>query len=90
MAKEERSPIDAKRMRGATAIGVILIFVGILIFFYGIYCIVMWGLGDRVAGVIGIVLIMLLGTAIMAAGGALAFIGTFRKIFGRRNRRSLY
>ncbi|MDR0335328.1 MAG: hypothetical protein LBH69_05550 [Methanomassiliicoccaceae archaeon] len=86
------SPIDAKRTPGVVVIGAILMAVGMIIFFFAIYSLVMWALGNYSSfGLFGSILVMFLGTMVMAAGGVCVFMSAFRMLFGRRRRRrSLY
>jgi len=91
MENDGGSPIDAKYMPGATFIGAILMVVGMAVFFFAVYSLVMWGLGEYSSfGLFGSILVMMLAVAIIAIGSIFTFAGIFRRIFGRRGRRILY
>jgi hypothetical protein len=85
------SPIDAKRMPGTIFIGVIIMVLGMILFFYAVYSLVMWGLEkDSPFGLAGSIIVIILSSGVIAVGSILMFAGTLNRLFGRRNRRLLY
>jgi len=91
MTKYGDSPIDAKRMPGTVFIGAVMMIIGMIVFFFAVYSLVMWGLGEYSSfGLIGSILVIMLSAVIIAIGSVFTFFGVFRRIFGRRGRRLLY
>ena len=88
MDKGESSPIDAKKFPLPVVIGGLLLAIGLIVAFYGIYCLVMSAIGEHFMGFIGAFITMGIGVIIMAVGGIFLFAGTIRKF--SRGRRILY
>jgi uncharacterized protein YjeT (DUF2065 family) len=93
MAKYGDSPMDAKRIPALILVGLILVVIGIIVFFYAIYCIVMWGIGDQnMSELPWNIIRIFIGGAIIMAGVLLSSFGLFGKLMGGRRsiRRMLY
>jgi len=86
-----RSSIDAKTTHLSLILGILMIFIGIAVFFYAIYSIVMWGLGENAPfGLFGSILVMMLGCGIITIGSMIAFVGVLSRLSGRRKGRTPY
>ena len=85
------SPIDAKRMPAAIAVGAILLILGIIVTAWGLYSIVSAAMdGLDGFGLVGGLLITPLGILLSLVGGALIVFGIAGKLFGGRYRRIMY
>jgi uncharacterized membrane protein len=68
-----------------------MMFGGLAIAAYGLYCIVMSILGKASAfGLIGGILLLPVGMLLLIVGSIMVFFGTARKLMGRKNKRMMY
>ncbi|MCL2143099.1 MAG: hypothetical protein FWH44_02425 [Methanomassiliicoccaceae archaeon] len=91
MADGGSSPIDAKRLPAAFAIGIILVILGVIVVLFAIYSIVAWAVGAYSAlGIVGGLLVMPVGILLLVIGGIMASLDIFMRVFGKKNKRLLY